>query len=338
MLFVTLQMVLIICYPRLNLRLESGISHLGLMHLVATNLIVWIRTIYKESIVEFQEVTEEENEAASLLNEEEQEEKEVHHVHGIHNLASLKALMLGRNISLNIPDPTKPTGEDVCFIRPDDDPLKAFTTAATPILYPFVIEFVLIGATVFYNTWRHVADQNHSGRENHMYRPNMKAYVKSLDWSHSAVGALLGAVVFICNIVNLSLFFGFSTNETDEIISKCTNTVINAVTVVACLQGVVKIQFLKDQPDESGGVNSFLLLLSGFFFLIYSGLEIVVGVLEESSEAAVDSVLQICNGIFSIAACISLLIFIKLMMLKVSLSRSSLHIPAHPHEAHDTEG
>jgi hypothetical protein len=37
--------------------------------------------------------------------------------------------------------------------------------------------------------------------------------------------------------------------------------VVAAVTVVACLQGVIKIQFLRDQEDLSGGVNSFLLLL-----------------------------------------------------------------------------
>ena len=33
------------------------------------------------------------------------------------------------------------------------------------------------------------------------------------------------------------------------------------VTVAACLEGVLKIQFLKDQQDLSGGINSFLLHL-----------------------------------------------------------------------------
>ncbi len=41
---------------------------------------------------------------------------------------------------------------------------------------------------------------------------------------------------------------------------------------------------------------------------------------------------------FPLAACISQLIVMKLMMLKVSLPYSSLHIPSHLHEAHDAEG
>ena len=51
--FVILQMITIIMYPRLNICLGNGLPHFGLMHLLATNIIIWMRTVIKESIHEY---------------------------------------------------------------------------------------------------------------------------------------------------------------------------------------------------------------------------------------------------------------------------------------------
>ena len=56
--FILLQTVTIIMYPRLNIQLANGIPHLGLMHVVATNLILWMRTVIRESFHAFHEATE----------------------------------------------------------------------------------------------------------------------------------------------------------------------------------------------------------------------------------------------------------------------------------------
>ena len=37
-------------YPRMKISLVGGLSHLGLMHLVATNLVLWMRTVIRESV------------------------------------------------------------------------------------------------------------------------------------------------------------------------------------------------------------------------------------------------------------------------------------------------
>ena len=60
-------MVTIILYPRLNIHLGCGLPHLGLMHLLATNLIVWMRTVIKESVHEYHQA-------------EERWEDQVHHI------------------------------------------------------------------------------------------------------------------------------------------------------------------------------------------------------------------------------------------------------------------
>ena len=50
-------------YPRLNLDTGLGGPHFGLMHLVATNLILWVRTVIKESMLEYAELTKEEGDS-----------------------------------------------------------------------------------------------------------------------------------------------------------------------------------------------------------------------------------------------------------------------------------
>ena len=49
------QTVAIIMYPRLNINLGNGVAHLGLMHIVATNLVIWMRTVIKESFHSYNE-------------------------------------------------------------------------------------------------------------------------------------------------------------------------------------------------------------------------------------------------------------------------------------------
>ena len=42
--------MLTVCHllcPRMNLRYGRGLPHLGLMHLVATNLVIWVRTVIR---------------------------------------------------------------------------------------------------------------------------------------------------------------------------------------------------------------------------------------------------------------------------------------------------
>merc|ERR1719509_563466 len=60
--FVLLQMAAVIFLPRINLYVGWGGPHLGLMHLVATNVVAWIRHVLQESMHEYQEVMREREE------------------------------------------------------------------------------------------------------------------------------------------------------------------------------------------------------------------------------------------------------------------------------------
>ena len=135
-----LQITTIVTFPRLNLDPGLGVPHFGLMHLVATNVVLWIRTVIKESMMEFEELEEEEG-----LKEE------------------------------NIIE-TSSEEQGVCD---QNHFVSELLRASTPILFAFIIEFALIGATVFYNMWHHVLphEQADTAYDQLSYKPNIIEFI-----------------------------------------------------------------------------------------------------------------------------------------------------------------
>ena len=62
--FVALQASLIVFYPRLNLHINGIIDRFGCMHLLATNLNLWLHVVVKESITEINHASHEQDEHA----------------------------------------------------------------------------------------------------------------------------------------------------------------------------------------------------------------------------------------------------------------------------------
>ena len=62
--FVALQASLIVFYPRLNLHINGVIDRFGCMHVLATNLNMWLHVVVKESITEINHASHEQDEHA----------------------------------------------------------------------------------------------------------------------------------------------------------------------------------------------------------------------------------------------------------------------------------
>ncbi|UYV60266.1 OTOP3 [Cordylochernes scorpioides] len=125
MLFTFIQMHFIFVNSRLNIQKCKVISRFGLMHLVATNLCVWIRTLGVETFHAIQETW----------------------VHG----DTLEVDVLMNKAFINISDHHNHTNP--CNRVPI---LGELVNQASPFLYPFLVEYSLIGAVVLYVMWRNV--------------------------------------------------------------------------------------------------------------------------------------------------------------------------------------
>ena len=118
--------------------LAGGLPHLGLMHLVATNLVLWMRTVIRESIHEFHVRL---LPAFHILENGEGG----HHGHqgGQSGEADhgLKFTMYNNQIEL-------------CMkMYADDDFVTSILKSSSPFLYAFIVEFSLVAVTFFFSTW-----------------------------------------------------------------------------------------------------------------------------------------------------------------------------------------
>ena len=118
--------------------IAGGLPHLGLMHLVATNLVLWMRTVIRESIHEFHVRL---LPAFHVLENDEGN----HHGHrsgqSVEADHSLKFKMYNNQIEL-------------CMkMYADDDFVTSILKSSSPFLYAFIVEFSLVAVTFFFSTW-----------------------------------------------------------------------------------------------------------------------------------------------------------------------------------------
>ena len=282
------KVIIITFYPRLNLTTQSGVSHFGLMNLVATNVIIWIKTVIKESLLEFRELKAEEN-------------SDNHHYHHDH-----------------IHIVKREAEDDICDDSEHFDLIFKILRASTPILFAFIIEFVLIGATVFLNMWANISD-SHNGDADFDVNPrfpNPRALIKKTDWSYSSFGAVAGLIIFCFNMIALGTFFQFYSVESyiDEYIEKIMRSFTNSLGIMAAVIGSLQVKKMVTRNEkEDFGVDLFLLNLGAAFTFVYMGLGISIGTAQSADERFPASLL-IVNGVLSICQIICQIILVNLLL------------------------
>ena len=265
------------------------------MHLVATNVVIWIRTVIKESMMEFEELKEEDG-----LTEAE-------HGHGDMETSSEE----------------KGSCDEKLFV-------SQLLKASTPILFAFIIEFALIGATVFYNMWNHVQphEQADTAYDQLSYKPNIKEFIlRKTNWKNSLYGGLAGIFILLLNIISLAVFLHFSSDESnfDEYIEKSMRIISNTTGIIAILMGFWYLQKMtRKEKEEDIGVDQFLLNLGAGFTFVYMSLSVSVGIFHQDKEGF-PAGLIITNGVLSVTQVILQMVFIHLIINLVNKPEDDSH-------------
>lgn len=293
--FVFLQAFVIFTYPRLNLLWHQLINKYGTMHIVATNIILWIRTLIKESLEEIAEI-EHEHESARSINESEMQT--LGHAHNECNqfLESIKK---------------SEHAEEACLEFKNDILGKAIERT-TPYLYPFIIEFALIGASVTFIMSSHIGKRPAHPEvvPNRVRKPNIKKFLEKKDFSHSLKGIIAGLVILTIALVNLTLFFGLDvhehTEDAAEKLSKISNTIINLLGIVGLVIGIAEIQQLnfkypdKHHMSSEMDLDMKLLRFTSLFAYIYMIFTIITGVFHTN-------IIEFPNELHVVNGCVSII-------------------------------
>ncbi len=244
------------------------------MHVLATNVCLWLRTLTKESLHEIYE-----------------SEVEGHSKSADSDLAKLHR----HNCSAAFDEKV------VEYF----DSLNAEVTSS-PILFPFVIELTLIGANVALNMFRHVAVEGTSPTP----FPRPRLYLIKLDCSDSLPGFMFGTLALIFAILNI-IVFGFTAERSlqeAEFYSKVLNITMNGVGVIALLVGIIQVKKLPLSHVGDKDVDSALLRVGAFFALLYLNFSVVAGIFGQNNVVELHVLI---NGVVEIIQVVVQLIFLN---------------------------
>ncbi|XP_028967086.1 proton channel OtopLc [Galendromus occidentalis] len=272
MIFTFAQMYFIFMNARLNIQKFKVVARFGLMHIVATNICVWARTLGKETLQE-------------VLSNQTPE---------------------ARNRSTTIEDAVltfraRANSTEICERV---DIMGSIVVDASPYLYPFIIEYSLISAAVLYVMWRNIGKDPvfHSPQptDDQVSRTSSSTqnYTRGISVSHashtltcagSSKGLFLGLFVLVCSTICLIVFFVLVQHNRHKIVaiymSESSHCGIQILTILAILIGFFRVRKLKFHPSRNEHLRSILLSVSSFGLYVYSVFGIVAGALLPKSHA-----------------------------------------------------
>ncbi|XP_053200575.1 proton channel OtopLc-like isoform X2 [Panonychus citri] len=285
--FTFAQMYFIFTYSRLMINKFKLIARIGLMHLVGTNICVWIRTLGKETLQELKATT-----SHSFLEE----------------------LILPLRTELR---PFNRTNATMHFNEMNtsnpcqkEQIMGSILADTSPYLYPFIVEYSLIGAAFLYVMWSNIG-RNSKTLSDHCpslpSSPGTGVNIDSLSTSSRESSALVSHSLYSCLGSSKGLFCGFlflvvsitsliiffvlvhhpTYNLLATLISDISHSTLLILSSLAIILAYFKIRKLRFQPGvhetADGGLRDLLLRIAAFGLYVYSLFGVIAGAMDLSS-------------------------------------------------------
>ncbi|XP_046394989.1 uncharacterized protein LOC124162480 isoform X7 [Ischnura elegans] len=387
MVFTFMQMYFIFMNSRLNIHKFKVVARFGLMHVVATNLCVWIRTLVLESL---KEITTYQIKHGDGYSED----------FMILEGMRLLALRMGAGSSdVTTTQPPSPEGPSPSVAgaapgiamaltdqRNKTDPFERNAGAtgpsgmlydagvvegnyscgrvnimgtivqdSAPYLFPFIIEYSLIGAAVVYVMWSHIgwspryvveeeeeeeaalmerrialgvlAAQGRTGGRivtRHGAIPGSR-----VDCVGASKGLFFGLLLLVASLICLILFFVLIRHPDLGLLAiylaDVSHCGVMALSILAILIGFIRVQSLKFhsgiEEGSQGTLNDILLRVSAFGLFVYAVFSIIAGSLAAYTHEP--NLLVMITGILSVVQVVLQLLFIA------DVGRRRVHLPEH---------
>lgn len=207
---------------------------------------------------------------------------------------------------------------------------------STPYLYPFIIEYSLIGAAVIYVMWKHIgrypkytSDEDLEHRLEVMLsrRAVALAQVKSgrVDCVGASKGLFFGLLLLVGSLICFILFFVLVRHEQFQILAyylaDASHAGLMGFAILAILIGFCRVQSLKFRCEEQSNLNDILLRVSAFGLFTYNVFSLIAGALNAHKDEQ--------NLLVTITSGVAILqVFLQLLFI-ADVSRRRVHLPEH---------
>ncbi|XP_072941423.1 proton channel OtopLc-like [Epargyreus clarus] len=280
MAFIFIQMYFIFLNNEMKVYKHKIVARFGLMHMVGTNLSVWLNVLVQETKHEILTFYDPENKTIGLS----------------HRLAFQKAFA---SMATEVP-PSHPAAAHLRVPRGLKGPHHIFECRrtnimgslvqdASPFLFPCTIEYSLICAAILYVMWKNiskypskdVAEAIAKARilEGLAYKKSPHLY--SVDCARAHKGLFFGILVLVLTIISLILFFVLISRKEYATLAVVEVNVcelaLYAMTTFASLAGMICVRNLKYDGNRNLELDNILLVGAQTGMFIYGTFTIIGG-------------------------------------------------------------
>jgi hypothetical protein len=207
---------------------------------------------------------------------------------------------------------------------------------STPYLFPFIIEYSLIGACVIYVMWKHIGrNPRYGGEEDLEHRLEVmlsrravalaQANSGRVDCVGASKGLFFGLLLLVGSLICLILFFVLVRHPQLSLLAiylaDVSHSAIIGFSLIAILIGFLRVKTLKFRCEDQNDLNDILLRISAFGIFIYSVFSIIAGSLTALENEP--NMLVMITGILVVLQVVLQLLFIG------DVSRRRVHLPEH---------
>ena len=260
------------------------VTRIGLMHLVATNICVWIKVVVQEV-------------SYDVLNDRERKIREADNT-SFFELSEndLNSDLVNEEVIGNS------DANDLVNQQCNNMIMTKLKADSTPYLYPCLVQFCLICIVMLLVMWRNVSVEHEHYKLEKLklcqdpdradYSSTCQRY--SINCNGSNIGLFGGVMVIIAVIVSLIMFFVFITNPDPTLqslaiqISSLSQLVLYSLTSVAVMMGMCQMSKLSYDASHSLQLDTLLLLSGQAGVLLCAALTAIGSLLQVASDALVN--------------------------------------------------
>ncbi|XP_065159977.1 proton channel OtopLc isoform X9 [Atheta coriaria] len=381
MIFTFMQMYFIFMNSRLNIHRFKVIARFGLMHVVATNICVWVRTVVLEYLKEVTLYHKLSNNSiagypGAIRDHTVRNAQTILGSHmavpdTFHTTTTTTVSPVAEEASNAVVEDIIASNEGTLYTGINGSELldnltpqawwaSSYNASAdvnnsllqascgrinimgnivqdsAPYLFPFIIEYSLIGAVVIYVMWKHIGrNPRYYNEEDLEHRLEVMLSRRAVAMAHAqngrvdcvgaSKGLFFGLLLLVGSLICLILFFVLISQKTFEQIAlylgEVSHCVLMTLSILAIIIGFCRVRSLKFKIEEASDLNDILLRISAFGLFLYATFSVIAGSLNALTE--VSNLLVMVTGILSIVQVVLQLLFIG------DVSRRRVHLPEH---------
>ncbi|CAL1537507.1 unnamed protein product [Lymnaea stagnalis] len=319
--FTFFQLYFIFMNSKMCIHRYKKLARFGLMHMCATNICVWFRSIVVETlhVIHMHQHAshhghDKPHDASgghtshdSHSPQDGHTSQDSHHGDGHGNLTyqilnatvnvgrKLHAAASSSSSSSATNGSKSSTISDSCQ---GSGMMSQAVEAAGPYLYPCTIEYSLMCAGILYIMWKNVGNKPRRPRQSELDDDDddQRVHRMSVDCTGSSRGLFLGILMMVGTIISIIAFYMLVNTEelhsSAIILTHLSETFIYAVTLFAIIMAAIKMKSLTFHNEHEADLEDILVLISYTGLLVFIIFSLVASILHEADTRSALTILS----------------------------------------------